>query len=181
MAAKAKPVGEDYRGEEGRIGYLLVQAHHAFAGAMDSALRTSGLSRAQFATLSVVVRQPGLSSADLARAVMVTPQAANLLVAALQRDGLIERRPHPTHGRILEIHPTAEGERRLVQAYPRVIELEDRITSGTSADRLAVIKQWLVHTAVTLTTPDPTDSPAGPRRQGRAAVQELDVRGQSSA
>jgi DNA-binding MarR family transcriptional regulator len=95
---------------------------------------------------------------------MVTPQAANLLVAALQREGLIERRPHPTHGRILEIHPTAEGKRRLDLAYPSVIELEDRITSGTSEDQLAVIKQWLVHTAVTLTTPDPTDSPARHQR-----------------
>jgi DNA-binding MarR family transcriptional regulator len=163
MAARAKQVGQDYRGEAGRIGYLLVQAHHAFAGAMEAALRSSGLSRAQFATMSVVVRQPGLSSADLARAVMVTPQAVNLLVGVLERDGLIERRPHATHGRILEIHPTAEGLRRLEQAYPAVIELEDRITTDLSEHQLAVIKQWLVRTAVTLTAPDPSESPAGPR------------------
>lgn len=37
-----------------------------------------------------------------------TSQAANLLVAAMERDGLVRREPHPTHGRILEIYPTAE-------------------------------------------------------------------------
>jgi DNA-binding MarR family transcriptional regulator len=151
MAARARHVGEEYRGEEGHIGYLLVQAHHAFASAMEAALRSSGLSRAQFGTLSVVVRQPGLSSADLARAVMVTPQAINLLVTSLERDELIERRPHPTHGRILEIHPTNEGIRRLNQAYPAVIELEDRIVADMNERQVAAIKRWLVHTAVRLT------------------------------
>jgi DNA-binding MarR family transcriptional regulator len=150
MAEEPTHIGEDYRGEGGRIGYLLVQAHHAFAAAMEAALRPSGLSRAQFGTLSVVVRQPGLSSADLARVVMVTPQAVNLLVTSLERDGLVERRPHPTHGRILEVHPTREGVRRLEQAYPAVIELEDHLTADLSQRQLTAIKEWLVHTAVTL-------------------------------
>jgi DNA-binding MarR family transcriptional regulator len=147
MATKPKGVGEDYRGEKGRIGYLLVQAHHAFTTAMEVALRSSGLTRAQFGTLSVVVRQPGLSSADLARVVMVTPQAINLLMTGLERDGLIERRPHATHGRIVEIHPTKEGIRRLDRAYPAVIELEDRITAGLSQRQVATIKKWLVQAA----------------------------------
>jgi len=148
--ARAVAVGDSYRGEEGRIGYLLQQAHHAFASAMDAALRPFGLSRAQFGTLSVVVRQPGLSAADLARAVMVTPQAINLLVTALERDGLIERRPHATHGRILEIHPTKQGVRRLGEAYPVVIEIEDRISAGLGDRRFAVVKRWLVDTARSL-------------------------------
>jgi DNA-binding MarR family transcriptional regulator len=155
MAEQVKQVGADYRGEGGRVGYLLVQAHHAFASAMEASLRSSGLSRAQFGTLSIVVRQPGLSAADLARAVMVTPQAVNLHVTTLERDGLVERRPHPTHGRILEVHPTREGLRRLEQAYPAVTELEHRITADMTAHQVAAIKQWLVATAVTLT--------AGPR------------------
>src|SRR5215831_14569881 len=151
MAAKAMPVGKEYRGEEGRIGYLLVQAHHAFAGAMDVALRPANLSPSQFGLLSIVVRQPGLSSADLARVMMVTPQAVNLLVTGLERDNLIERRPRRNHGRILEIHPTREGIRRLDRAYPVVIELEDRISASLSGRELATVKRWLVQAAVTLT------------------------------
>ena len=140
-------LGEGFRGPEGRLGYLLVQAHHAFASAMEAALHDSALTRPQFGTLSVVVAEPGLSAADLARAVMVTPQAVNLLVNGLERDGLVERRPHPTHGRILEIHPTAEGRRRLRAAYPLVTALEDRIAEGLSGRQVASIKQWLVSTA----------------------------------
>jgi DNA-binding MarR family transcriptional regulator len=141
-------LGEGFRGPEGRLGYLLVQAHHAFANAMESALRAGGLTRPQFGTLSVIVREPGLSAADLARAVMVTPQAVNLLVSGLERDGLVERRPHATHGRILEIHPTAEGKRRLKAADPIVTDLESRIAEGLSDRQLATVRRWLVDTAL---------------------------------
>jgi DNA-binding MarR family transcriptional regulator len=148
--APLTPLGEGYRGPQGRLGYLLVQAHHAFATAMDDALREAKLSRPQFGTLSVVVAEPGLSSADLARAVMVTPQAVNLLVTGLEQEGLVERRAHPTHGRILQIYPTEEGERRVRATYPIVTDLEDRIAEGLSERQLASIKRWLVRTAETM-------------------------------
>lgn len=145
------PLGEAYRGPSGRLGFLLVQAHRSLRNAMDAALRPSGLTSAQFGTLSVIVREPGLSAADLARVVPVTPQAINLLVSALERDGLVERRPHPTHGRILETHPTEAGIRKLEATYPIVIELEDRIAAGLSERQLATIKRWLVDTAIAMT------------------------------
>lgn len=145
------PLGAGFRGVEGRLGYLLVQASQAFGNAMDVALREAGaLSRAQFGTLSVVVREPGLSSADLARAVLVTPQAINQLVNGLEEQGLVERRPHPSHGRVVEIHPTAEGLRRLELSYPVVTELEDRIAAGLGPRKLADLKRWLVDIAVAM-------------------------------
>jgi DNA-binding MarR family transcriptional regulator len=154
-------LGEGFRGDKGRLGYLLTQAERAFGAAMEAAVREAGgMSRAQFGTLSVVVREPGLSAADLARAVMVTPQAINLLVNGLEREGLVERRPHPTHGRILEIYPTPEGLRRLDATYPAVIALEDRIAAGVSASKLADLKRWLVDTAVELHV----NSPGGGRK-----------------
>lgn len=52
-----------------------------------------------------------VSSADLARAMGVTPQAANQLVAGMEREGLVDREPHPTHKRVLETYPTDEGPR----------------------------------------------------------------------
>jgi len=142
--------GERYRGAEGRIGFLLRQAQDAFAAAMEEQLRDHGLTRPQFGVLSVLVADPGLSAADLARAAMVTPQAINLLVGVLEREGLLRREPHPTHGRVLRLFATAEGARRVEQAYPAVIALEDRIVEGLSQRQVAAIKRWLVTVATTL-------------------------------
>src|ERR671924_2200191 len=109
----APRIGERYRGVDGHSGYLLRQAWNAFHGAMESALRNHGLTGAQYAVLSVLARDPGLSGADLARACNTTPQAMNGVLATLGRDGLVERHPHPTHGRIIQVTLAREGERRL--------------------------------------------------------------------
>lgn len=140
-------IGEGYRGVEGHSGYLLRQAWHAFRAAMDSALRAHGLSGAQYAVLSVLARTPGMSGADLARACNTTPQAMNGVLATLERDGLIERRPHPTHGRILEARLTGEGKQRLDAATPAVRAVEEAIEQDLTADQVAAVKAWLVAAA----------------------------------
>jgi DNA-binding MarR family transcriptional regulator len=154
MSTTAPQPGEGYRGVDGHLGYLLRQAQHAFATTMERRLRDSGLTRPQFGVLSVLGADPGLSAADLARAAMVTPQAINLLVGALEREGLVRREKHPTHGRVLQLFATREGARRVRAAYPAVIDLEDRIADGLSDRQLAAIKRWLVHVATTVQQPD---------------------------
>ena len=144
-------VGEGFRGVDGRLGFLLFQAQQSFGAAMEAVLREAGgLTRSQFGALSVIVREPGLSAAALARAMLVTPQAVNLLVSGLERDGLVERRPHATHGRILELFPTDEGVRQVQATYPLVTALEDRIAAGLSPRKLADVKRWLVDTAIAM-------------------------------
>jgi DNA-binding MarR family transcriptional regulator len=114
---------------------------------MDSALRAHGLNGAQYAVLSVLARDPGMSGADLARSCNTTPQAMNGVLATLERDGLIERRPHPTHGRILQVTLTREGERRLEAAAPAMRALESAIEKGFTRNEIAGVKAWLVASA----------------------------------
>jgi DNA-binding MarR family transcriptional regulator len=114
---------------------------------MESALRTHCLTGAQYAVLSVLARDPGLSGADLARACNTTPQAMNGVVATLERNGLVERRPHPTHGRVLQVELTREGERRLKAANPAVRALERAIEEDFGSDQIAAVKAWLVASA----------------------------------
>ena len=140
-------IGQRYRGVDGHSGYLLRQAWHAFRGAMETALRAHGLNGAQYAVLSVLARDPGMSGADLARACNTTPQAMNGVLATLERERLIERRPHPTHGRILQVTLTSEGERRLEAATPAVRALEGAIEEGLAPDEIAAVKAWLVASA----------------------------------
>jgi DNA-binding MarR family transcriptional regulator len=114
---------------------------------MESALRTHGLTGAQYAVLSVLARDPGMSGADLARACNTTPQAMNGVLATLERDGLVERHAHPVHGRIRQVTLTDDGKRRLEAATPAVRGLEDAIEQELPPDQVATIKAWLVTTA----------------------------------
>ena len=114
---------------------------------MKEELAPYGLTRPQFGVLSVLVADPGLSAADLARSAMVTPQAMNLVIGGLQRQGLVRREQHPTHGRVLQLYATDEGVARVRKAYPAVEALEATIAAGLSDRQLAAVKRWLVDVA----------------------------------
>jgi DNA-binding MarR family transcriptional regulator len=141
------PIGERYRGVEGRSGFLIRQVWHELRGAMDVALRPHGLSAAQYGVISVLSRDPGVSGAELARASNISPQAMNELLGVLERSGLVERSPHPTHGRILQVNLTDEGRRRLDEARPAVDRLEKLIDEGYTKEQIALAREWLVTAA----------------------------------
>jgi DNA-binding MarR family transcriptional regulator len=140
-------IGQHFRGSEGHSGFLLRQASYEFRSALEGALRPQTLTAAQYTVLSVLARAPGMSGADLARACNTSPQAINGVLATLERQELIERHAHPTHGRILQTELTHEGRRRLERATPAVRRVEAVIEEGLSAEELAAIKNWLVTAA----------------------------------
>jgi DNA-binding MarR family transcriptional regulator len=45
----------------------------------------------------------------LARRLLISPQGAQLALAALERRGLVERKQDPQHGRIMQAYLTDEG------------------------------------------------------------------------
>jgi DNA-binding MarR family transcriptional regulator len=151
--ARPTQLGEDYRGEDGPVGYLLRQTIHAFNSAMESGLRDYGLNSPQYGALFVLEAEPGLSAADVARAMGTTPQAANLLIARMEAEGLVERQPHPTHGRILEVYATDEGLRRFKQAKPFIRRLEATMCQDLSPAELQTVKRWLVQAAAAVSAP----------------------------
>jgi DNA-binding MarR family transcriptional regulator len=71
----------------------------------------------------------------------------NGVLGTLERERLVARRAHPTHGRILQADLTAEGRRRLERATPAVRAVEQVIEAGLSPARLAEVKTWLVTVA----------------------------------
>lgn len=148
----AVEIGKGYRGREGRVGYLLRQVVHAFHSQMEQVLRPLGLSSPQYGALYVLDQESPISSARLARAMGVTPQAASLLVNGMLRDGLVDRRKHPTHGRVLELRATPLGRKRFRAAQPAIAELEARLSGGLGARDLALVRRWLVDAAIALST-----------------------------
>lgn len=68
-----------------------------------------GLSWAESAVLGRLARDGPATTAELARAEGVKPQSMGATVAALEEMGLVERTPHPTDGRQMNIAVTAKG------------------------------------------------------------------------
>jgi DNA-binding MarR family transcriptional regulator len=124
-----------------RIGYELKRTQHALRLAMDEALKPLGVTTPQYAAMSVLAEEPGLSNAQLARSSFVTPQTMNQILNRLGGLGLAERRAHPEHGRVLQTYLTEEGERLLESCHRRIaIEEERMVWALSEEDRLRLLE-----------------------------------------
>jgi DNA-binding MarR family transcriptional regulator len=67
------------------------------------------LSLSEYAVLARLDRDGPATTAELARAESVRPQSMGATLTALEELGLVQRRPHPTDGRQVNIELTAKG------------------------------------------------------------------------
>lgn len=124
------------------VGYQLKRAQQALRSAMDAALRERGITTPQYAALTALEADEPLSGAEMARRCFVTPQTMNGIVVGLEQAALVERTPHPDHGRVIETHLTEAGRVLLRDAHQAVLVIEERMLAGMSAAerrRLAVL------------------------------------------
>jgi DNA-binding MarR family transcriptional regulator len=136
--------GEGKRGEEGYIGYLLRQAHSAVRLGIERALEDLDVTPPQFMVMTMVNAYPGISSADVARLSMLTPQTISLIVANLERSGRLTRVVSPTHGRVQRMELTETGRQLLAECRARTHQIEARLSAGMPPDLEPAIRRWLV-------------------------------------
>lgn len=117
-----------------RVTYLLKRLEQAVRAHLDEALTEIGLTAPQYAALSALDLKPGLSSAELARLSLISPQAMHQMVSAMERKGLIRREVAQHHRKQLRIFLTEHGRHCLRQCDERADELEQRMFENLSLD-----------------------------------------------
>jgi len=123
---------------ETSVGYLLKEASSALRAAMEAVLRPLGMTITHYSCLELLKQRPGLSNSELARGTFVTRQSMNVLLQALERDGLVTRAEQAASGRALPTELTDAGRRQLATASAAVRGVEDRMKSGMGhAEQLA--------------------------------------------
>jgi DNA-binding MarR family transcriptional regulator len=140
--ASATDTADD--GGEPTLLYLVGRIDRVVRRAMGTVLKGQGLSVNQYATLSVLDRRSGLSNAQLARRALVSPQSMNEVLLALEQRGLVRRRAHPDHGRILQARLTPKGRALLARCDAEVHQVEARMVSGLSNDERAALRGALL-------------------------------------
>ena len=121
--------------------YLIGRIDRVVRRHIDDVVGSHGLSVNQYTTLSVLERRSGLSNAQLARRALVSPQSMNEVLLTLERRGLVRRRAHPDHGRILQARLTAKGRRLLAACDAEVREVEARMMRDLTARDEAALRR----------------------------------------
>ena len=113
-------------------GYLLKRAQAALHAAMAAALHEHGATLAQYAVLTALDEDPGLSNAELARRAFVTPQTMNQVLRELEQRHWVIRHAHPGHGRILQADLTHHGRQTLRACHQAADAVEERMLAKLS-------------------------------------------------
>jgi DNA-binding MarR family transcriptional regulator len=126
-----------------RVGYLLWQTAHLVGREMANALEPFDLTPAQFGLLVHTGREPGVSGAELARRVNLTPQSIQTALRPLLERQWMQRRPHTVHRRILGNFLTPVGVEGAERASAAVSGADAKLSAGMSDAETAQFKALL--------------------------------------
>ncbi|MEU4466852.1 MarR family transcriptional regulator [Streptomyces sp. NPDC024017] len=141
-----------------RVTWALRRAELAVQTLKEQRLRPLGLAASHYTLLISVHAEPGLTGAELARRLNVTPQAVASLVARLESRGQLERREHPRHRHVQELHLTDAGRETLRAADKVIADIELQITDDLGPEETTQLRALLDRVAETVRE----DRPRGP-------------------
>ena len=124
-----------------RTIYLIKRLETEVTSRMIEMLGAYEITPAQFTILSFVGdSETDLSSAQLSRRFLMTPQAMNEVVSAMQRKALLTKNTDPNHKRILRIQLTETGQQTLQQCNIVMDRLEAELLADFSAPEIDLFR-----------------------------------------
>jgi DNA-binding MarR family transcriptional regulator len=128
--------------ETGRLFLHLKAASQTMRAALADALEDLGLTVPQLLILRAIELTPNVSSAELARACYVSPQAMVANINRLEMAGLIER--SKGGGRALETSMTDKGRAIFDRAGSRIAQAERYVTQHLGEETVRALDEGLL-------------------------------------
>jgi DNA-binding MarR family transcriptional regulator len=125
------------------ILWLLKQAFYFSLTTVNDAISVHGVSTAQVGVLRQLSIEPGLSGAELARRLLISPQGVQLALTALERRGLVERKQDPQHKRILQAYLSDEGRNVVATVVGDAVAAHERVFGVLNADERETLRELL--------------------------------------
>ena len=125
--------------EARRMGKLLRRAMMGFRGRLDDELKGHHVTTAQLRLLYEVREHPGGSGAQMARALFVSPQSAQAMLARAVERGWIARGKDPENERLVTVRLTPAGTRLLQHAEAVARTIEAEVWAGVSIQDLRFV------------------------------------------
>jgi MarR family transcriptional regulator, transcriptional regulator for hemolysin len=134
------------------MGWLMSRASHTLGAALTEGLALLGLNLRDYTVLIAAERAAieGRPRTQLALAQAARLDKSTMVVAvdALEKEGLVERRPDPKDRRARIVVPTDAGRELLARAEGVVLDVEDEVLAGLDAEQRRVLRGLLTRLVV---------------------------------
>jgi DNA-binding MarR family transcriptional regulator len=115
------------------ILWLLKQAFYFSLTTVNDAVAAHGVSTAQIGVLRQLSNEPGLSGAELARRLLISPQGVHL----------VERKQDHQHKRILQAYLTDEGRSVVATVLSDAVAAHEKVFGVLSAQEQETLRELL--------------------------------------
>lgn len=123
--------------------WLLKQAFYYSLTTVNESMSTQGVSTAQLGVLRQLANEAGLSGAELARRLLISPQGVQLALTSLERRGLVERKQDPQHRRILQAYLTDEGRNVVATVVNDALAAHEKVFAVLTTDEQETLRELL--------------------------------------
>ena len=126
-----------------RAGALVAMLERVMRIELSNLLAPIGMTYPQFSALMALYHSGPISSAELARVLIMTRQSASEMIKQMESAGWVIRKPDPGHKKRRLISITGKGESVLQQADSAAMSVENRMLGKQSADQRDRLLQQL--------------------------------------
>jgi DNA-binding MarR family transcriptional regulator len=133
-----------------QLVYLVGRVSQGVRRQLEERIKPWALRVPELAALSVLRSRPGLSTAQLARRSLITPQSMSEVIEGLERRGLVQRTVDPSHGRILRVALTDDGRALLAELDPVVMSLQEELLADVPREHRDIVVDGLAKIMGTL-------------------------------
>ncbi len=102
-----------------------------------------GITADQFVLLATLARGQAMTQRELAARMPSDPSTVRAMLVLLEKQGLVEREPHPTDARARTVNLTKAGARTFQQAFDAGQEVRDQMVESLSASETRTLLSLL--------------------------------------
>jgi DNA-binding MarR family transcriptional regulator len=138
-------------------GYLVSRVGAFAQKRFAERMATLGLTTRMWGVLNVLEAEQPITQQALGKAVEADPSTIVAIIDQLERQGLVQRRPHPTDRRANALHMTSAGERTLREARKLAREAQEELLGPLNEDERRRLHELLFTLALAT---EPLDAPS---------------------
>lgn len=143
MEAEAPDALQQYTDAAPSVSYNVGRLDRLISQQLSEALAASGVTLPQFTMLANLYRRGATPNATLAARSFVSPQAANQVIKGMERQGWVQKRSDPNHGRIILIELTDEGRRLYRRCAEKAVTFERKMLHGVPPEMVVMFQATL--------------------------------------
>ena len=121
---------------ESLVGYNARRAAVTAMSAFNRRMAPFDLRPVDFSLLSMIAHNAGITSRQLCRTLDVLPPNLVGIVTALEKRGLLERKPHPGDRRATGLHLTDTGNMLMQKAEPAATQMDAEVAHRLSTTEM---------------------------------------------